>query len=94
MLDLEKNKQNESQSQKLFVLISCLDDNVGTTINELKHLDYLTEIKRIDGPYDVIVTVESTSNEELKKILNKIRQTKTIRHTLTLRSSNNDGVLG
>lgn len=94
MLDLENNKQDESQSQKLFVLINCLDDKVGTTINELKHIDQLTEIKRIDGPYDVIITVESNSNEELKKILNKIRQIKTIRHTLTLRSSNDDGVLG
>jgi nitrate reductase NapAB chaperone NapD len=94
VLDLEKNKQGGSETSKLFVLINCFDGKVRSTINELRHVDQVTEIKQIDGPYDIIITIESASNEELKKTLNKIRQIETIRYTLTLRSSLDDGVLG
>jgi hypothetical protein len=94
MLELEKDKQSGPKTSKLFVLINCLDGKAGSTINELKHIDYVTEIKQIDGPYDIIVTIESLSNDELKKILHKIRQIATIKYTLTLRSSLDDSVLG
>ncbi|HXG73894.1 MAG TPA: Lrp/AsnC ligand binding domain-containing protein [Candidatus Nitrosotenuis sp.] len=94
MLDLEKNKHERQDASKLFVLINCIDDKVTATIEELKHMEHVLESKQIDGPYDIIVKVQSTSNEELKKTLHKIRQLNTIRHTLTLRSSDDGGILG
>ena len=94
MLDLEKNKHENQDASKLFVLINCIDDKVKATLEELRHIDHVLETKQIDGPYDIIVTIQSTSNEELKKTLHKIRQLQTVRYTLTLRSSGDDGVLG
>jgi DNA-binding Lrp family transcriptional regulator len=94
MLDLEKNKHEDQHASKIFVLINCIDDKVKATIEELRHVDHVLEAKQIDGPYDIIVTIQSASNEELKKTLHKIRQLQTVRHTLTLRSSDDDGVLG
>ncbi|MEO9309634.1 MAG: Lrp/AsnC ligand binding domain-containing protein [Nitrososphaera sp.] len=94
MQDLEKNKHENHTTSKLFVLINCIDDKVKTTIEELRRVAHVLETKQIDGPYDIIVTIQSTSNEELKKTLHKIRQLQTVRHTLTLRSSSDDGVLG
>ncbi|MEW6044662.1 MAG: Lrp/AsnC ligand binding domain-containing protein [Thermoproteota archaeon] len=94
MLDLEKNKQGGQDIHTLFVLINCIDEKVKTTIEELRRIEHVVEIKQIDGPYDIITTIQSTTNDELKKTLDKIRQMRTVRHTLTLRSSHDDGVLG
>lgn len=82
-----KNNQERDVS-KIFVLINCFEGKIENTIKELERIDTVTEVKQTDGTYDAIVTIESTSNNELKNVLaNKIRKIETIRGTLTLRSS-------
>lgn len=88
-------KSDDVHAAKAFVLITCFEEKVDETINELKKIGTVSSMERTEGPYDIIVTLESKSNEDLKKTLtHNIRRIKTVRHTLTLRSSTDGGVLG
>ncbi|MDC8438223.1 MAG: Lrp/AsnC ligand binding domain-containing protein [Candidatus Nitrosotenuis sp.] len=86
-------KSDEQRVAKAFVLITCFEDGVDDTVNEIRKISSVSSIERTDGPYDIIAVIESRSNEDLKKTLtHQIRRIKTIRHTLTLRSSSDAGV--
>jgi len=88
-------KSDDIHAAKAFVLITCFEERVADTINELKKIGTVSSIEQTEGPYDIIATLESKSNEDLKKALtHQIRRIKTVRHTLTLRSSTDGGVLG
>lgn len=87
MMACAKNNQ-EKDGSKIFVLINCFEGKIKKTIKEIERIDTVTEVKQTDGMYDAIVTMESTSINELKNALvNKIRKIETIRCTLTLQSS-------
>ncbi len=88
-------KSDEQHVAKAFVLITCFEDGVDDTVNEIRKISSVSSIERTDGPYDIIAVIKSRSNEDLKKTLtHQIRRIKTIRHTLTLRSSSDAGVFG
>lgn len=85
-LNQECGKRNESS--KLFVLINCVGGKISTTIDKIKKIKSVTDIQQIDGQYDIIVTLESKSSDELKKTLTQqIRTIDTVGCTLTLRSN-------
>jgi hypothetical protein len=95
MLSSSKNPKKKSKKQsKLFVLINCFDGKTKTTMEEVARIYTVTHVKEIEGPYDIITTLESSSNDELKKALQQLRKLKTVRGTLTLRSSDDLEVLG
>ena len=83
----------ESDS-KLFVLIDCLDGKNASTVEGIRSISNVIEIKETTGPYNIIVTLQSQSNDDLKETLQKIRSIGTVRNTLTLRASHDLEVLG
>lgn len=93
-MGIEQNNET-SKISKIFVLITCVDGQVDHTISQIKKINHVKQIHRTDGPYDILVTLESDSNEDLKNVLtHHIRTISTVGYTLTLRSSYDDEVLG
>lgn len=88
-------KNNNTQKSKVFILISCVDGKVDSAFEKISKIDLVSQVQKTDGAYDLIVTLESDSNEELKKILmQRIRTIDDVKYTLTLRSSVDGEVLG
>jgi hypothetical protein len=84
-----------SETSKLFIFITCIDGQVKSTIDKIKKIGDVTQIQQTEGPYDIVVTLESNSNNDLKKtLMHKIRSIDTVAHTLTLRASPDEWVLG
>ncbi len=68
-----------------YVLISCEVGAEKSNLAELKSLESVKEISGLFGSYDIIVKLETTSEEKLKDIVvSKIRNLKNIRTTVTL----------
>jgi len=71
--------------QKSHVLISC---QIGTEIfvsSQIKKMKGIKRIERITGDYDLIVELESNSEEQLKKIVgSRIKNIDRIRSILML----------
>jgi len=69
----------------VYVMITC---NVGfekAVIEVLKTVNLIKEIKGVMGTYDILVKLESDSNDELENVTSsKIRKIPNIRTTLTL----------
>lgn len=89
-----QNHENQTETSKLFVLINCMSGKIGSTIHMIRKIKSVTDVQQIDGQYDLIVTLESKSIDELKKaLMYQIRTIDTIGCTLTLHS-NLDAVVG
>lgn len=68
-----------------FVLISCLDGKAGKTIEQLQKINSVKEINSTDGLYDIIIKVESKTDEDFRQTFNqKIRALDSIKYTMTL----------
>lgn len=84
---LTDEQKNFNQKIKFFVMINCDEDQIEYTTKELKKIDCVTEVRLLDDVYDILVILESNSENNLKIVLsNKIRMIGTIRSTLTLQS--------
>lgn len=92
-MESTKNIDREASS-KIFVLTNCVEGKIEITIDLLRQINAITEISRTDGSYDLIVTLEAKSNDDLKLALAQLRKIETIKRTLALRSSDDLGVLG
>lgn len=91
----KKNNKTDIRTSKLFVLINCIEGKISHTMDKIEKVDFVTDIQQIDGPYDIIVTLESQSHHDLKKALtHQIRSIDTVGGTLTLRSSPDDIISG
>ena len=95
MISLTKNShKNQDVSSTAFVLINCFDGKIGPTIQELEKISEVTEVQQTNGPYDIVATLRSESTTDLKNALTQqLKEIKTVRSTLTLRSSENLGML-
>ena len=95
MIAAKNDSGKDDNEAKLFILISCIDGRVDSALDKIKQVHSVTDIQKTDGAYDIIVTLKSDSNEELKKrALHEIRTIDDVKYTLTLRSSQDVGVLG
>ncbi|CAD6513598.1 Transcription regulator [metagenome] len=73
---------------KAYVLINCDLGSEKNVISSLKSLDDVTEVHGTLGLYDVIVKIESDSEEKIQKtITNFIRKMPKIHSTMTLTRS-------
>lgn len=85
MIPIKNDQQGDQHTTKFFVLVNCYEDEIERTINELKKIDCVKKVRELDGPYDILVILESNSEYVLKNILfNKIRKLGSIRSTMTL----------
>ncbi len=68
-----------------YVLIVCEVGALESILAELKSLESVKEISGLFGSYDIIVKLETTSEEKLKDIVvSKIRNLQQVRTTVTL----------
>ena len=71
--------------QKSHVLISCQIGTETFVSSQIKKMKGIKRIERITGDYDLIVELESNSEEQLKKIVgNRIKNMDRIRSILML----------
>ena len=71
--------------QKSHVLISCQIGTVTFVSSQIKKMKGIKRIERITGDYDLIVELESNSEEQLKKIVgSRIKNIDRIRSILML----------
>lgn len=89
MISKKIDPQNDQGENKFFVLINCYEGKIEQTKKELEKFYYINEVCELeDGPYDILIILESNSENDLKNILfNKIKKLESVRSTLTLQSS-------
>jgi len=68
-----------------YVLLNCNLGYEETVIEDLKHIDSVSEVSGTYGAYDIIVKVENSEREKLREIIIwKIRKLEHVLSTLTL----------
>ena len=68
-----------------YVLVNCEYGKENNVLETLKKIDSIKEVKRTFGAYDIILKVESSKLEKLRKEINSnIRSTERVRSILTL----------
>ena len=69
-----------------YVLILCdYGDSDSEIIGELRQLPNITEVNRVDGPYDIIVKLSDNSMEAIKESIGKhMTKIRGIQSTITL----------
>lgn len=67
-----------------FVLVNCESGSQQKVVSELESISSVSDVKKVNGVYDVIAKVESGTVQEIKKALNKIRHQQGIRSTITM----------
>jgi len=68
-----------------YVLLTCDLGHEEVLIEDLKHVDSISEVSGTYGAYDIIAKVENSERDKLREtILWKIRKLEHVRSTLTL----------
>ncbi len=68
-----------------YVLLNCDLGYEEAVIEDLKHIDSVSEVSGTYGAYDIIVKVENSERDKLREIIMwNIRKLEHIRSTLTL----------
>ncbi|NNL59112.1 MAG: hypothetical protein HKP31_06600 [Nitrosopumilus sp.] len=68
-----------------FVLIMCKHDSATDVTNQLDHIDTVKEITTVDGPWRMIVKLESSNLDHIRDAIRyKLRRISGIETTLTL----------
>ena len=68
-----------------YVLLTCDHGSEEVTIEDLKHIDSISEVSGTYGAYDIIVKVENSERDKLREtIVWNIRKLEHVRSTLTL----------
>ncbi|HSA98838.1 MAG TPA: Lrp/AsnC ligand binding domain-containing protein [Candidatus Nitrosotenuis sp.] len=87
----EKLRLNTPKSNSTtFVLLSCIDGETDEAIEYLKKINSIKEINPTDGLYDLVIRIESKTNEEFRQIFNhKIRSLDSVKYTMILQTIDN-----
>ena len=68
-----------------YVLVNCDLGSEEDIIEDLKHMDSVSEVHGTFGAYDIIAKIENSEREKLREtIMWKIRKLEHVRSTLTL----------
>lgn len=74
----------------IFVLLSCIDGKTDKTIEHLQKISSIKEISSTDGLYDLVIKVESKTDDEFRQMLNhRIRSLDSVKYTMTLQTIDN-----
>ncbi len=75
-----------------FVMITCESGKERSIIEELEKLDTVKEANGTMGSFDIIVKLESSTDEEIRNAITKqIRKIDNVRSTLTLKKLQSEG---
>ncbi|MCD6515305.1 MAG: Lrp/AsnC family transcriptional regulator [Candidatus Asgardarchaeia archaeon] len=72
------SKERLGVKTKALVGIETKSENYNEVARELSKIDEILEVYGVTGEFDLMIKIETTSTEELSKILNKIRSMKGI----------------
>ena len=70
--------------EKAYVLLTVELDSKREVMNSLKEIPEVKEAHQLYGVYDLIILVEDETMQELKALINRIRDIGKIRSTLTM----------
>ena len=69
-----------------FVLITCDYGHEEKILEELDKIEEIQVINRLEGPYNILLRINSETIDEIKEIVaGQIKTIDKIRHTLTLK---------
>jgi len=72
-------------SSAAFVLIMCKPELITSIVKQLDEIKIVSEITRVDGPWKIIVKLESTELDHIRDAIRfKLRKIEGIQTTLTL----------
>jgi len=75
----------EQSSSIAFVLIMCKHKSVIRIVEQLDEIDVVKEITEVDGPYRIIVKLESVNLDHIRDAIRyKLRRMTGLESTLTL----------
>lgn len=69
---------------KAFVLVMTETGQEETALDEARKLSTVTGANRVFGAYDMIVRIETDSDNDVGETVRKLRNKEGIRHTVTL----------
>ena len=82
--EIVKEEQNFTESPT-FVLLSCEKNITESIIEKIKLISIVSYVKQVEGMYDIVIRLDSTSFEEIKKVIvEKIRIMDGVRTCITL----------
>lgn len=71
--------------QTAFVMINCESDHEADVIDQVRSIKGIKEAVRINGPHDILCSIEAPTVESLREIIEyKIRKTCHVKTTTTL----------
>ena len=77
-------KRNAMQHHT-FVLLSCEKNSIKSILKEINSIPIVSDIKEVEGMYDLVVRLDSSSFDETKKaVVEKIRIIEGVRTCLML----------
>lgn len=72
-------------SSIVYVLIMCKHESMTSVINQLNDIDVVKEATLVDGPWRIVVKLQSTSLDHLRDAIQwKLRKMEGIESTLSL----------
>lgn len=89
-----KNSNNKNKLSKIFILVNCLEGKDDSVFEKIKKMDSVIDVQKTVGVFDLIVTLEADSIDDLKKTeAQKIRTINDVKYTMTLSTNSNNEVL-
>ena len=90
----KKNTSEENKPSKLFILVNCLEGKDDSVFDKIKKMESVIDVQKTVGVFDLIVTLEVDSIDDLKKTqADKIRTIGDVKYTMTLSTSTNNKVI-
>ncbi|HJT83443.1 MAG TPA: Lrp/AsnC ligand binding domain-containing protein [Nitrososphaeraceae archaeon] len=69
-----------------FILITCNKDHEDFILTNLKKIEKIQNLNKINGPYSIIIKMKGETHDEIKEIItSEIKTIDKICHTLTLK---------
>ncbi len=82
--NIVKEEQNFTENPT-FVLLSCEKNTIESIIEKIRLISIVSDVKQVEGMYDVVIRLDSNSFEEIKKVIvEKIRVMDGVRTCITL----------
>jgi len=78
-------KEQNFKENPTFVLLSCEKNKAKAIVEKMRCLSIVSEVKLVEGMYDVVIRLDSPSFEEIKKVIvENIRGIEGVRTCITL----------
>lgn len=89
-----KNNNDKKKSSKLFILVNCMEGKDDSVFDQIKKMDSVIAVQKTVGVFDLIVTLEADSIDDLKKTqAHKIRTIEDVKYTMTLSTNSNEEII-